>query len=133
MKVRVETSLEDFLERWIEFTGDYDDFVPADNLWLAMVHAAALPQDSRRVWGLSRKEAFDVMRVQMPEIPRQRMRYCRAVPRPPGAPSGSTRAGYEGITLSKYAIEVMEMPIRVQRREHLNKYMRAPRKIAANG
>ena len=133
MSFRVETSLEGFLERWVEYTGDYDDFVPAPHLWQAMLHSAGLSHDSKRAFGLTRQQAFESMRHMMPGIPRQHKRYYRLDPRPPGGPSGYPMHSYDRITLSEYAIEALKLPLQVQRRNSRNVSMRAPHKIAANG
>ena len=127
MKFTVEQTIEGFVERWIDPTGDFDDFVPAGRLWQAMLHSAARPQDSKQVWGMTRKEAFEVMREIMPLIPRQQMKYCRAVPREPGGPAGYSAPSYERILLSEYAIEAMKMPLQVRRRDRsaINLHARA--------
>ena len=133
MIITAEVSLEGFLERWVEVTGDNGDFVPADLLWHAMLHSAGMSPDSRRVWGMTRKGAFEAMRELQPMVDRQRMRYCRAANRQPGEPFGSSRPCYERIRLTSHATEALRFPLKVQRRERPNKFMRAPHKIAANG
>ena len=133
MRFRVETSLEGFLERWVEYTGDYDDFVPAPHLWQAMLHSAGLSHDNKRAFGLTRQQAFEEMRDIMPGIPRQHKRYYRIEPRPAFAPYGYPVNSYNRIILSEYAIGALKFPLKVHRRGKRMESIRLPHKIGANG
>ena len=133
MRFQVETSLEGFLDRWIEVTDDYDDFVPAHQLWQAMLHSGGQSPDRAMVWGMSRKGAFEAMRDLLPAVDRQRMRYCRNPNPQPGDASGATRPCYERIRLTSYANEAMSMPLQVRRRERPTIFTRPPRELAGIG
>ena len=116
MSFTTEKTLAGFVNRWIEFTGDWGDFVPADLVWQAMLHSAGMAPDKKKAWGLSRKDAFEELRDLLPLVPRQHLRYYRPATRRPGGPSGYTAACYERIRLAEYAIDAMKMSPRVRRR-----------------
>ena len=115
MSYLVETTIEGYVDRWIVFTGDYDDFVPADEVWRSMLHAAGQQPTDLTAWGMRRKAAFEVLRELLP-IPRQALRYYRPSPQPPTGPKGYTAACYERIRLTPHAKEALSAPLRVRRR-----------------
>lgn len=114
-KYEVETDIDGFIERWLERTHDFDDFVAAGAIWDAMLHSAGLPPDSRHVWTLNRKAALRHLRLTL-GLGVQKMRYYRPASRVPGMLNGFTTPCYEQLKLSDYAVTGLMGPMKVQPR-----------------
>ena len=112
-KYQIETDIDGFIERYLERTANFDDFVPADIIWQAMLHSAGLQAGRRHVWGMSRNIALRYVRSRLYLTP-QRVRYYH-YPKPIGgiAPGG-TFGCYEQLKLSEYALKAMEAPLTVR-------------------
>ena len=114
-KYQIETDIDGFIERWLEFTPDYDIFVPASVVWEAMLHSAGLPPDRRTVWGMNRNAALRYMRGEL-NLTVQRMRYYHTPNRMPGQPPGYPAPCYEQLKLSGYALKALAAPMQVRPR-----------------
>ena len=112
-KYRIETDINGFIERWLERTPDYDDFVPAGVIWEAMLHSAGLSPERRHVWGMNRNSAMRCMRRSM-DLTAQRMRYYRSPIHVPGMPRGFIAPCYERLRLSEYAVKALDAPMIVR-------------------
>lgn len=112
MSYELETDIEGFVARWLRYTGSYDDFTPAFQIWDAMLHSAGRDPARKRVWGMTRQEAFEELR-ELLDLKRQQNRYYR----PPGAPRGYSTGCYERVLFTPYAVDALKAPIRVRRRQ----------------
>ena len=101
------------MDRWLERTGDFDDFVPANVLWEAMLHAAGLTPDAQIVWGHRRNQALDVVRRQL-GLSKQHARYYHLPQRIAGMPPGVVLGSYERLRLTEYAHIALSAPILVR-------------------
>ena len=101
----LEPDIYSFIERWLEFTGDHKDILPARVIWAAMLQASGNGPNAQRAWGLRRHEAFDLLRSEL-GLMRQRMRYYKLVTRGLGMPPGYAAPCYEQLVFTPLAQEV---------------------------
>ena len=114
-RYELETDIDGFIERWLEFTPDYDTFVPASVIWKAMLHSAGMPPERQTVWGMRRNTALRYMREKL-YLTSQKMRYYRTPNPMPGMPPGYPAPCYEQLKLSKYALKALDAPMQVRPR-----------------
>ena len=96
-------SADEFIERCLVRTGNFKDFVGVEELWASARSAAHTRQDSKLVWGMTRREFLDYLRTKL-GLTHQVTRYQR-LPKPPspGVPQGVAVASYERLKWSDYA------------------------------
>jgi len=114
-RYEIERDIDGFIERWLERTADFEDFVPASIVWSAMLHSAGLPPNTRTVWGIGRRTALWYMRDKLSLMP-QRVRYYRYPQPVTGMAPGGTFGCFEQLKLSEYALRALDAPMQVRPR-----------------
>ena len=114
-KYRIETDIDDFIERWLQRTTDWDDIIPATLVWDAMLHSAGLRPEESEIWGMNRNVALRYVRNRM-YLTCQTMRYYRLPEPVRGLPPGYSAPCFERLKLSEYAVEALKSPMKVRPR-----------------
>ena len=114
-RYEIERDIDGFIERWLERTADFDDFVPANIIWEAMLHSAGLQANRKRVWNMSRISALEYMRRDL-DLTRQQARYYHLPKRVAGMPPGVVLGCYERLKLTEYAVKALDAPMQVRPR-----------------
>ena len=114
-RYEIERDIDGFIERWLERTADFEDFVPAGVIWDAMLHSAGIPKERRHVWGFNRNAAVRYVRKHLDLTP-QVMRYYPSPMHVPGMPRGFVAPSYERLRLTEYALRALDAPMQVRPR-----------------